>query len=395
MKLLLSIIAIMFAINTAFSQGAAINTSGSAADPSAMLDVSGTDKGVLITRMTTAERDLIASPANGLLIFNIDCNVLNYNAGTPAAPDWVTVSASNTVPASVSITANPAGSICPGDNITFTATPVSGGTAPSYQWKNNGSDISGETNVSFSSTSLINGDAISCVMTSNQNCVSGSPATSNIINISITPMPAAPLATAGSGTTPGQMTANWNIVSGANGYYLDVATDNGFSTYVPGYIAYDISNGSTTSHLVTGLSGSTTFYYRVRAYGDCGTSGNSNIISFTTPDPCVAIGGQKYNGYCWIPTGVRATDPEVNCTNFCASIGKTCNSTVMQATTPSQADNIVHLFHPGVDMSSNCGDAPAYQWTNNQGCHYVEAGTCTHNDNVLGRERYCVCTPEP
>lgn len=47
-------------------------------DPSSALDVSSTNKGVLIPRMTTNQRDLIATPANGLMIYNVDSNCLNY-----------------------------------------------------------------------------------------------------------------------------------------------------------------------------------------------------------------------------------------------------------------------------------------------------------------------------
>jgi len=52
--------------------GAAINTSGATADPSAMLDVSSTTSGVLIPRMTEIERTNIFSPARGLLVYQID-----------------------------------------------------------------------------------------------------------------------------------------------------------------------------------------------------------------------------------------------------------------------------------------------------------------------------------
>ena len=47
-------------------------------DPSSALDVSSTNKGVLIPRMTTNQRDLISTPANGLMIYNVDSNCLNY-----------------------------------------------------------------------------------------------------------------------------------------------------------------------------------------------------------------------------------------------------------------------------------------------------------------------------
>ena len=47
----------------------AINTDATLADPSAIFDVKSTDKGVLIPRMTKAQRNLISIPAAGLLVF--------------------------------------------------------------------------------------------------------------------------------------------------------------------------------------------------------------------------------------------------------------------------------------------------------------------------------------
>ncbi|MEK7254548.1 MAG: hypothetical protein AAB316_07380, partial [Bacteroidota bacterium] len=51
-------------------QSTSINASGTAPDASALLDVSATDKGVLVPRMTSAQRSAIASPATGLLVFD-------------------------------------------------------------------------------------------------------------------------------------------------------------------------------------------------------------------------------------------------------------------------------------------------------------------------------------
>lgn len=50
----------------------AINSTGAAPKSSAMLDISSTTKGLLIPSMTLAQRNLIASPATGLLIFQTD-----------------------------------------------------------------------------------------------------------------------------------------------------------------------------------------------------------------------------------------------------------------------------------------------------------------------------------
>lgn len=51
------------------AQSVAINSTGSAADASAMLDVTSTSKGLLLPRMTVAQRNAISSPATGLMIY--------------------------------------------------------------------------------------------------------------------------------------------------------------------------------------------------------------------------------------------------------------------------------------------------------------------------------------
>jgi uncharacterized protein (TIGR02145 family) len=73
-KLFIFLIFNILIINFTYSQGISVNTTGAAADNSAMLDISSTSQGLLIPRMTTEERDGIASPALSLLIFNITTN---------------------------------------------------------------------------------------------------------------------------------------------------------------------------------------------------------------------------------------------------------------------------------------------------------------------------------
>src|SRR3954468_21582003 len=72
MKIIISTVIIMFTMGMVYGQGIAVNTSGSAAAGSAMLDVSSTTQGMLIPRMTTTQRNAISSPATGLLIYQTD-----------------------------------------------------------------------------------------------------------------------------------------------------------------------------------------------------------------------------------------------------------------------------------------------------------------------------------
>ncbi len=93
-------------------------------------------------------------------------------------------------PASVTIAASPGTTICAGDSVLFVATPVNGGTTPTFQWQVNGVNQPGATNDSLWTTTLTNGNTVTVVMTSNAACVSGSPATSNAITITISTGPA-------------------------------------------------------------------------------------------------------------------------------------------------------------------------------------------------------------
>lgn len=88
MKRILSTILIIFTVViTVYSQtGVAINKDGSAPDPSSILDVSGTDGGVLIPRLTSVQRNSISSPATGLLVYDTDSTRFYYYDG-----EWITI----------------------------------------------------------------------------------------------------------------------------------------------------------------------------------------------------------------------------------------------------------------------------------------------------------------
>ena len=60
------------------SQGVGISDVNIVADPSSILELRSTTQGFLAPRLTTAERDAIVSPADGLLVFNTTTSNFNF-----------------------------------------------------------------------------------------------------------------------------------------------------------------------------------------------------------------------------------------------------------------------------------------------------------------------------
>lgn len=108
-------LSLAFALSTTcvFAQNIGINETGANPHGSAILDVSSTNKGMLVPRMTTAQRIAIVGPANGLLVYDgntssfwfydgsawvelvsgsVDGNTLDeaYNQGGPGAGRIIT-----------------------------------------------------------------------------------------------------------------------------------------------------------------------------------------------------------------------------------------------------------------------------------------------------------------
>ncbi|MEO6732366.1 MAG: immunoglobulin domain-containing protein, partial [Ferruginibacter sp.] len=101
----------------------------------------------------------------------------------------VEVVINSNLPVSVSIaSSDPDNIICAGTSVTFTATPINGGT-PTYQWQLNGLNIPGATGSTYTTTGLTSGQVVTVVMTSNASCASVTPVTSNNIATTVNPIP--------------------------------------------------------------------------------------------------------------------------------------------------------------------------------------------------------------
>ncbi|MCX6280207.1 MAG: T9SS type A sorting domain-containing protein, partial [Bacteroidetes bacterium] len=173
---------------------------------------SGTD----IAGATNATYSYIPANADAitcLLTSNATCP-----SGNPATSNTVTMTVNPILPVSVTISAS-ANPVSNGTTVIFTATPSNGGSTPLYQWKVNAMDV-GSNNAVYSYIP-VNGDEITCILTSNLACVTGNPATSNTIVMTVTGIP---INTTVTGTVTGTVcynaTQTINVAGGATTFIV-------------------------------------------------------------------------------------------------------------------------------------------------------------------------------
>lgn len=271
-----------------------INTDGSTPANSSLLDVKSTEKGVLIPRMTVIQRDAIDNPAEGLLVFCIDCgskgSLSVFSGGT-----WRTF-ASCSIQAPVSGTHSADFS-----QLTWNWNTVAG--AYGYKWNtvNNYStaiDMGLINSKTVSKSSECGVIYNSYVWSYNDACFS----TATMLTYSTTAMlPPA--------QTFGEMCLSyinwkWSYVNGSTGYRWSSVNDFG--------TAQDL--GGSQSKMETGLSCDNTYLRYIWAYsGNCYTASTtlSQVTAACNPvNPCqgmstVSYGGQVYNTVqigtqCWL-----------------------------------------------------------------------------------------------
>ncbi len=150
-------------------------------------------------------------PVNGDKVTVVMTSSETCVSGSPATSNELTIAVNNPLPASVSITADQT-TVCVGATVTFTAVPVNGGSAPVYQWTVNGANV-GTSSATYAYIPA-NGDKVTVVMTSSETCVSGSPATSNELTITVNnPLPASVSITADQTTVCAGATVTFTAVS--------------------------------------------------------------------------------------------------------------------------------------------------------------------------------------
>jgi len=351
--LLLALLVYWLQVLPVFSQ-IGINATGNNPDPSAMLDVAAdgaTKGGLLIPRMTTAERNSIASPAQSLLIYNTTTKCFEfYENGM-----WQTLGCACTTPSAP--TANAASSITA---TLFQANWSAVTGATTYYLDVN-------TNSSFTGTWILNnqnvGNGTSYVVSglvcnttyyyrvrAANSC--GTSANSNVISVT----------TAACGPSCGEqvwMTANMNVGTRVNG-----SAEQNNDSQVEKY-CYNNNESNCTTY--GGL------YQWAEAIQAPYTANTTSYTGYwATCDPCVSNGRQGIcpQGY-HIPTDREWSRYEWCVENYISPNGNTPLNTFQNTPgyrgSPSTAG-------PGAKIKASPSNSPSWDGTNASGFTALPGG---------------------
>ena len=185
----------------------------------------------------------------------------------PATSNALAITVNQSLPMSVSISTetNP---LCEGTLISFLAIPLNGGSAPSYQWQVNSID-QGNNSPTFIYTPF-NSDIVSCTLTSNETCSSGSPASSNNISMIVNSLPDANIT-----STSDSLCTKWSAtISAGNqnseGYIYKWSNDSITKSFT-------ITNDNSTGSVVKNT-------YHVTVTDNAGCKAIDSAIVYELPD---------------------------------------------------------------------------------------------------------------
>ena len=237
---------------------------------------------------------------------------------------------------------------CSGASVTFTATPTNGGTAPVYQWKVNGTNV-GTNSATYSSSTFVSGDVVTCVMTSNQSGVIGSPATSNAITVTV--------------NAPSASAVSIALTTGSN------PTCAGASVT---FTATPTNGGSAPSY----------------AWTVNGTAAGTNAATFTTTSltaGAVVACTMTSNSACATSTTASSNSITMGVN---ASVAPAVSIALTAGTNPAASGTSVTF----TATPTNGGTTPAYQWKVNGTNVGTNSATYTTTTLTNGAVVTCVMT---
>ncbi|MFY9311125.1 MAG: T9SS type A sorting domain-containing protein [Bacteroidia bacterium] len=174
---------------------------------------------------------------------------------------------------------NPA---CEGQSLTFTSYPHNGGTNPTYQWKVDGVNV-GTNSPTYTTSTLTNGQVVTCELTSNLSGVTisgGTTVTSNAITVNITSVPTPTITQNGPVLTSSSATGNqWYL----NGNIISGATSQTYTTTQSGSYTVVVTSNGCTSAASAAVTVSSTFTAGVSISGDNAACVGESLTFTATP----------------------------------------------------------------------------------------------------------------
>jgi hypothetical protein len=224
-------------------------------------------------------------PANGVTYTTAQTNLTVVSGCNNTATLNLSVTPNATPSVSVAASAS---TICAGAAVTFTATTTSGGTAPTYQWKLNGTNV-GTGLTTYTNSSLANGAVVTVVMTPNNTCQTSSIANGNNVTMTVTPATTTgsvttSICSGGSYTWPANgvtytsAQTNLTAVSGCNTATLNLSViPNATPSVSVAASATTICDGTSVTFTATPTNGgSPTYQWKLN-----GTNVGTGIASYT------------------------------------------------------------------------------------------------------------------
>ena len=171
-----------------------------------------------------------------------------------AASNAITMTVNPRLTPGINIT-GPTTAICAGTSATFTATATNAGPAPTYQWQINGNPVGTNSPTYSNPGSLNNGDAVTCLLTSNAACTLNSESASNPVLMKVDPV-----------VTPdiGIATATPSVCAGTSVTFTAAAVNGGASpafqwsvnglpvgSSAPSYVTNTLQNGDDIGCIMT------------------------------------------------------------------------------------------------------------------------------------------------
>jgi hypothetical protein len=274
----------------------------------------------------------------------VTCELVSNDAclsNPNATSNPIQVSIVSQVTPTINITVDNA-TFCVGSTVNFTANTSFGGSSPTYQWQVDGVNV-GTNSPNFSSTTLTNGQQVSCNLLSSESCALPSNASSNTITVfttsSITP-------------TIAISTGTPTICSGANVNFTSTISGGGSNP------VYQWKNNGTNVG-----TNSSTFSANNLANGDIIT------CVLTSNDPCANPTSTTSNGI------TMTVNPSVT-----SSISISASQTTICA-----GENIT--FSSSI---TNGGSSPIYQWQVNGVASGTNSATFSSSSLTNGAVVTCI-----